>query len=83
MTQCPTCYSYFKHVRRLQEVPIDEQMVEMGCPAMWDPCWDTWHNDPRPARIKEIERALEVGAGSFTGQLTNELERLRREWSNA
>lgn len=37
---------------------------------------------PRQLRIEEIERALKVGAGAFTGTLNNELERLREEEKN-
>jgi hypothetical protein len=82
MTQCPKCCSYFKHVRRLLELPMTEEEAEMGCPAQWDYCPDPWHDDPRPARIAEIERAA-AGAGVFARELKNELEKLKREWANA
>jgi len=47
--------------------------------AQWKRLIEQKEPTPRQARIKEIENALKVGAGAFTGTLTNELEALRRE----
>ncbi len=47
--------------------------------AQWKRLIEQESLTPRQVRIMEIERALRVGAGAFTGDLTSELEALRRE----
>jgi hypothetical protein len=47
--------------------------------AQWKRLIEQESLTPRQVRILEIERTLRVGAGAFTGDLTNELEALKAE----
>jgi len=47
--------------------------------AQWKKLIEQEELTPRQVRIMEIERSLRVGAGAFTGDLTNELEALKKE----